>query len=305
MGYQDPKKHSLSRWRSPVILLVLAISLIVVPGAWILLFALLPVFLLQVGNRWRHKPIADAPDLDENSQALLVRQKSSTCQPTTARPIVPAENPPNVEERIECVPRLEGEALLAKIRSLPGLSKADLVRACGYIGRRKNGSERLDFRAFYEALLEAKGLQPGSHELAARPTRRPIKERVKGNKSFQVLVANEGSALLTKGWAAQLDLQPGDQFCVRLESGAIILDPVDPDEDAEADEPCWAGRRMHWHVTVDNENNILIPVDSLREIGLIPGQKLVAELGPATITLEPVRRSSNIRDSIRQESDAP
>jgi antitoxin component of MazEF toxin-antitoxin module len=287
MGYQDSKKRSLPWWRRPVILLVLGTGLIVIPWAWVLLFALLPVLLVQAGNRGRQKLIADASDVNEESQASLVRQESSTSPP----PIAPVENPPKVEERSEPAPRLEGAALVAKIKSVSGLSKADIVRACGYVSRKKNGSERLDFLAFYEALLEAKGLQAGSRESAAMPNPRSIKKRIKGNESFQVLVANEGSVLLTRGCARQLDLQPGDKFRVRLKSGAIILDPVDLDEDAEVEQPCLASHRMHWHATVDNENNILIPTDSLREIGLIPGQKLLAELGPATIALEPVQRS--------------
>jgi len=32
------------------------------------------------------------------------------------------------------------------------------VRAAGYVGKMKDGGERLNFTAFYEALLEAKGV---------------------------------------------------------------------------------------------------------------------------------------------------
>lgn len=53
---------------------------------------------------------------------------------------------------------LTGAALLAKVKELGDASKSDLVRACGYVSTKKDGSERLNFTAFYEALLNAKGL---------------------------------------------------------------------------------------------------------------------------------------------------
>tara|TARA_S200000501_G_scaffold243732_1_gene228212 strand:+ start:167 stop:856 length:690 start_codon:yes stop_codon:yes gene_type:complete len=52
---------------------------------------------------------------------------------------------------------LTGSDLLSKVKELGDVSKSDLVRACGYVSTKKNGSERLNFTAFYEALLEAKG----------------------------------------------------------------------------------------------------------------------------------------------------
>ena len=55
---------------------------------------------------------------------------------------------------------LTGPELLAKLKELPDASKSDLVRACGYVSTKKDGSERLDFFAFYEAIVEAKGVEP-------------------------------------------------------------------------------------------------------------------------------------------------
>ncbi len=48
---------------------------------------------------------------------------------------------------------LTGSDLLAKVKELGDVSKSDLVRACGYVSTKKNGGERLNFTAFYEALL--------------------------------------------------------------------------------------------------------------------------------------------------------
>ena len=47
---------------------------------------------------------------------------------------------------------LTGSDLLAKVKDLGDVSKSDLVRACGYVSSKKDGSERLNFTAFYEAL---------------------------------------------------------------------------------------------------------------------------------------------------------
>ena len=57
---------------------------------------------------------------------------------------------------------LTGADLLAKVLELGNASKSDLVRACGYVSSKKDGSERLNFTAFYEALLEAKGVSLGT-----------------------------------------------------------------------------------------------------------------------------------------------
>ena len=53
---------------------------------------------------------------------------------------------------------LTGSDLLTKVKDLGDVSKSDLVRACGYVSSKKDGSERLNFTAFYEALLDAKGV---------------------------------------------------------------------------------------------------------------------------------------------------
>ena len=61
---------------------------------------------------------------------------------------------------------LTGSELLAKLKELGDVSKSVLVRECGYVSTKKDGTERLNFTAFYEALLEAKGVrhQVRSHQ---------------------------------------------------------------------------------------------------------------------------------------------
>ena len=57
---------------------------------------------------------------------------------------------------------LTGPELLAKVKELGDVSKSELVRECGYVSTKKDGSERLNFTAFYEALLIAKGVTLGA-----------------------------------------------------------------------------------------------------------------------------------------------
>jgi hypothetical protein len=57
---------------------------------------------------------------------------------------------------------LTGSELLAKVKELGDASKSDLARGCGYVSTKKDGAERLNFTAFYEALLEAKGVSLGA-----------------------------------------------------------------------------------------------------------------------------------------------
>lgn len=54
---------------------------------------------------------------------------------------------------------LIGNALIARVKQLVDASKSELVRECGYARIGKNDREILDFSAFYEALLKAKGIE--------------------------------------------------------------------------------------------------------------------------------------------------
>ena len=54
---------------------------------------------------------------------------------------------------------LTGADLLAKVQGLGGVSKTDLATQCGYVSKKKDGSDRVNFTAFYEALLNAKGVK--------------------------------------------------------------------------------------------------------------------------------------------------
>lgn len=121
---------------------------------------------------------------------------------------------------------LTGSELLAKVKELGDVSKSDLVRSCGYVSTKKDGSERLNFTAFYEALLEAKGVSLGEGG---------GKGRGKGGRklSYTTKVQFNGNLLVGKAYTAMLDLKPGDEFEIKLGKKQIRLVPVGGSDEEE------------------------------------------------------------------------
>jgi hypothetical protein len=115
---------------------------------------------------------------------------------------------------------LTGSELLAKIKELGDVSKSDLVRSAGYVSTKKDGTERLNFTAFYEALLEAKGVNFGDGG-GSGGKRRPGR-----SLSFNTKVQFNGNLLVGKAYTAQLGLQPGDEFEIKLGRKQIKLIPL-------------------------------------------------------------------------------
>jgi hypothetical protein len=119
---------------------------------------------------------------------------------------------------------LSGTELLAKVKELGDAPKSELVRECGYVSIKKDGGERLNFTAFYEALLEAKGLSFGEGS---------GKGRGKGGRSlsYTARVQFNGNLLVGKAYTAMLDLQPGDEFEIKLGRKQIQLIPIGASDD--------------------------------------------------------------------------
>ena len=115
---------------------------------------------------------------------------------------------------------LTGPELLAKVKELGDASKSDLVRGCGYVSTKKDGSERLNFTAFYEALLDAKGVSLGLDAGG--------KGRGKGGRklSYVATVQGNGNLLVGKAYTAMLDLNPGDEFEIKIGRKQIQLIPA-------------------------------------------------------------------------------
>jgi hypothetical protein len=119
---------------------------------------------------------------------------------------------------------LTGSELLAKVKELGDVSKSDLVRSAGYVSTKKDGTERLNFTAFYEALLEAKGVSfgDGGSGGKGRPGR---------SLSFNTKIQFNGNLLVGKAYTAQLGLKPGDEFEIKLGRKQIQLIPLGATEE--------------------------------------------------------------------------
>jgi hypothetical protein len=128
-----------------------------------------------------------------------------------------------LEGRFETI-MLTGTELLVKVKELGDVSKSDLVRSCGYMSTKKDGTERLNFTAFYEALLGAKGVSLGDS---------PSKGRGKGGRSLSYIatVQGNGNLLVGKAYTAMLDLKPGDEFEIKLGRKQIKLIPLGSTEE--------------------------------------------------------------------------
>ena len=95
---------------------------------------------------------------------------------------------------------LTGSDLLAKVKDLGDVSKSDLVKACGYVSTKKDGGDRLNFTAFYEALLEAKGINLAAGGPAVGKGGRKL--------SYTAKVQGNGNLLIGKAYTAMLGLRP-------------------------------------------------------------------------------------------------
>ena len=124
-------------------------------------------------------------------------------------------------------PMLTGTDLLTKVKDLGDVSKSDLVKECGYVSSKKDGGERLNFTAFYEALLDAKGVNLSGSGAAIGKGGRKL--------SYVAKVQGNGNLLIGKAYTAMLNLEPGDEFDIKPGKKAIRLIPTgDAAEHSEA-----------------------------------------------------------------------
>jgi len=122
---------------------------------------------------------------------------------------------------------LAGADLLAKVKEMGDASKSDLVRSCGYVSTKKDGTERLNFTAFYEALLEAKGVGfagGSSDQRRGKPGRK---------LTFTTKVQFNGNLMVGKAYTEMLDLKPGDEFEIKLGRKQIRLAPAGSSDESE------------------------------------------------------------------------
>ena len=119
---------------------------------------------------------------------------------------------------------LTGADLLTKVKELGDVSKTEMATACGYVSKKKDGSDRVNFTAFYEALLGAKGVELGGTAGIGKGGRK---------LSYIAKVQGNGNLLIGKAYTAMLDLNPGDEFDIKLGKKAIRLLPAGATEEEE------------------------------------------------------------------------
>ena len=117
---------------------------------------------------------------------------------------------------------LTGSDLLTKVKELGDVSKTDMATACGYVSKKKDGSDRVNFTAFYEALLSAKGVELGGSSSVGMGGRK---------LSYIAKVQGNGNLLVGKAYTAMLGLEPGAEFEIKLGKKAIRLIPVGGSEE--------------------------------------------------------------------------
>jgi hypothetical protein len=108
--------------------------------------------------------------------------------------------------------RLTGDELIRKVKGMSSASKTEKARACGYYSVAADGSERVCFTAFYEAVAEATGV-----ELA--PERKP-------RLPYEASVLTTGAILIGARYAEQLGLTPGDRVRLEIKETGILVRPV-------------------------------------------------------------------------------
>jgi hypothetical protein len=103
---------------------------------------------------------------------------------------------------------LTGKALLQKVKDLAHLSKRETAKACGYTTTSKDGQERVKLSEFYDALLEAKGIQ-------LEPDK--AKKDGRGREpSYRLTVHQNGQIVIGAAYTQAMGLGSGDEFQLKL-----------------------------------------------------------------------------------------
>ena len=93
-----------------------------------------------------------------------------------------------------------------------------------------SGSDRVNFTAYYEALLNAKGIELGGGSAGVGKGGRKL--------SYKAVVQGNGNLLIGKAYTAMLDLRVGDEFTIKLsKKKGVTLVPVGAeDEEGEGED---------------------------------------------------------------------
>lgn len=111
---------------------------------------------------------------------------------------------------------LTGSELLAKVAEMTGASKADIARACGYVTTKKDGSERINFTAYYEAIITAKGVDLGTPAAKARSGRGKA-------PSYKATISAKGMVPIGAAYTTEAGWDGGDTVGITVNGDTITL----------------------------------------------------------------------------------
>jgi hypothetical protein len=117
---------------------------------------------------------------------------------------------------------LTGKDLLQKVKELGHLSKRQTAKDCGYYSITKDGQTRVNLGEFYDALLNAKGIQ-------LEPEK--AKDSRGREASYTVRVHKNGQIVIGSAYTQEMGLQPGDEFQLKLGYKHIRLEKTGEDEE--------------------------------------------------------------------------
>ena len=122
---------------------------------------------------------------------------------------------------------LKGKALLKKVEELGHLSKEEKAKTCGYYTVTKKGVTRVNMMKFFNALIEAKGIQVDSTQSS--------NGRGGRSASYRITVQSNGNLLIGSAYTKQMGLKPGDEFEISLGRKHIRLTQLDGNGESEGD----------------------------------------------------------------------
>lgn len=120
---------------------------------------------------------------------------------------------------------LTGKALLQKVKELAHLPRRETAKRCGYYSQSKDGQVRVNLTDFYDAVLGAKGVPLDPDGAKDGRGREP---------TFRVSVHKNGQIVIGSTYTEQMNLQPGDEFEIKLGYKHIHLKQVEAEEAVEA-----------------------------------------------------------------------
>ena len=119
---------------------------------------------------------------------------------------------------------LTGKALLQKVKELAHLPRRETAKRCGYYSQSKDGQVRVNLTDFYDAVLGAKGVPLDPEGTKDGRGREP---------TFRVSVHKNGQIVIGSTYTEQMNLQPGDEFEIKLGYKHIHLKQMESEEPAE------------------------------------------------------------------------